>query len=161
MISGISWTVLAVEESKVLVLADKTVAEKPYNKTCKEVTWETCTLRKWLNEDFYNKFSEKEKGMIVEVNNTNPENDLSGVKGGNDTKDRIFVFSLDDMEHYYWGVVIGRTDNFGEYWRLRTPGKELRQALVVNPDGSILDDDECWVEFAYGIRPAMWIKKMC
>ena len=37
---------------------------KPYNSKKNDITWEKCTLRKWLNNDFYNSFSEEEKSFI-------------------------------------------------------------------------------------------------
>ena len=36
-----------------------------YNDIDESVTWETCTLRKWLNEEFYNEaFSSNDKSII-------------------------------------------------------------------------------------------------
>ena len=66
-----------------------------------DVTWEKCTLRKWLNEDFYNKaFDEEEKERVVlsEVPATkNPEYDTDL---GNPTRDRMFLLSIQEVERY-------------------------------------------------------------
>ena len=154
-LGGVTWTIIAVDGSNALVLADKCVGEKPYNKQCKEVTWENCTLRKWLNDEYYKKLHEKEKYTIVEVEHENPANAETGISGGKKTKDKIFVLSLEEINMY----LPNDSDRaIGDYWRIRTPGKEQRQALVIDPDGLILNEEECWVEFKYGIRPAVWIK---
>ena len=153
-IGGAAWTVIAVDGSRALLLADKSVGKKPYNKQSKEVTWEICTLRKWLNEDYYKKLSDDEKAIILEVENENPGNTETGVSGGNKTKDKVFILSLEEIKKYL-PEESGRGN--GEWWWIRTPAEEQRQALVIEPDGSILKDDG-WVEFACWIRPAVWIK---
>ena len=48
----IEWIVLAREGNKVLVLSRYALASKPYNNKKTDVTWETCSLRKWLDKDF-------------------------------------------------------------------------------------------------------------
>lgn len=154
-IGGITWTVIAVDGPCALVLADKSIGKQAYNKQCEEVTWETCTLRKWLNEDYYNKLSEAERSMIVEVENNNPDNIETGISGGNRTKDKVFILSLDEVNNY----LAKESDRaIGDYWWIRTPAEEERQALVIRDDGSVLTDDG-WVEFKYSVRPAMWIKR--
>ena len=159
-IGGMTWTVIAVTEENALLLANKIVKEepynKPYNKRCTGVTWENCTLRKWLNEEYYNKLPESVKCRVVEAENENPDNESTGVSGGKKTTDKVFVLSLKEIEMY----LPNDSDRaIGEYWRTRTPGEENRQALVIGPDGSWLQYDDCWVEFKYGIRPAIWIKR--
>ena len=150
------WTVIAMDGTIALVLADKSVGNKPYNRKCTEVTWETCSLRKWLNEDYYKKLPEAVRNSIIEVENKNLDNPETGVSGGKNTKDKVFILSLDEINKY---LPNDSDKASGDYWRTRTPGEEQRQALVISKDGSILDVGECWVEFDYGIRPAMWIKQ--
>lgn len=154
-VGEITWTVITVDGSNTLILADKPVGKQAYNKQCEEVTWETCTLRKWLNEDYYNNLSEAERSMIVEVENDNPDNVETGVSGGNRTKDKVFILSLDEVNDY----LPKESDRaIGDYWWIRTPAEDERQALVIQEDGSILTDDG-WVDFKYCVRPAMWIKQ--
>ena len=73
----IEWIVLAREGSKVLVISRYALACKPYNNKKTDVTWETCSLRKWLNNDFYESaFDEEEKNYIIKTNvpaDKNPE----------------------------------------------------------------------------------------
>ena len=68
-----------------------------YNTDSVDVTWENCSLRRWLNTDFYNTaFDDTEKDMIVQVTNENPDGDsfwesmgrtVESSIGGNDTQD--------------------------------------------------------------------------
>ena len=72
-----------------------------------ETTYNNSSIRKWLNEDFYKEtFSDFERMNIIEINNTNV--DLQGNKG-EDTIDKVFLLSLDEVEKYF-----GELDNIDE-----------------------------------------------
>ena len=61
----IEWRVLSVNGEEALLLADKGMDCKHYNEKSEDVTWETCTLRTWLNNEFYNEvFNETEQKAI-------------------------------------------------------------------------------------------------
>ncbi|MBP3696995.1 MAG: hypothetical protein J6J45_05560, partial [Clostridia bacterium] len=45
----IEWLVLDKQDGKVLVISKYALDAKPYNDEYVDVTWETCTLRSWLN----------------------------------------------------------------------------------------------------------------
>lgn len=58
----IEWLVLEVKDGKALVISKYALDCKPYNTSSTNVTWETCSLRNWLNNDFINSaFSATEK----------------------------------------------------------------------------------------------------
>ena len=64
----IEWLVLEVKDGKALVISKYALDCKPYNTSSTNVTWETCSLRNWLNNDFINSaFSATEKTMIPSV----------------------------------------------------------------------------------------------
>jgi len=100
----IDWRVLAVENGKALLLSEKILDTKPYNDKIEDVTWETCTLRKWLNNDFYSTaFSSSEQLRIVTnivVNSDTPDN---GNLGGNDTSDKLFLLSYAEVINSAFG----------------------------------------------------------
>ncbi len=108
----IEWIVYEKTDDSLFVISKDALDCLPYNTTVEDVTWETCTLRKWLNEVFYNiAFNEAEKSMILTTLVSNEDNyyyrDLNGTTAGNDTKDKIFVPSDREMtntERGYWGV---------------------------------------------------------
>ena len=74
----IQWIVLDIEkDQKVLLLSSDAIACKHFNDGGSACTWETSSLRKWLNSEFlHNSFSENEKKIILSshlLNLDNPE----------------------------------------------------------------------------------------
>ena len=64
---AIEWRVLDKKGDEVLLLSEYGLDAQPFDTSGKErVLWKDSTIRKWLNNDFYNSaFSEKEKEYIV------------------------------------------------------------------------------------------------
>lgn len=105
-----------------------------YNETNVPVTWETCTLRKWLNETFIERFSDKERELLAPTKVINSNNPFYGTSGGNDTIDRVFCLSIDELMYYCSNEKkkkILSMDSVGNdsYW-LRSPGKRQNEASV-------------------------------
>ena len=51
----IKWRVLKQDEETLLLITDRIIDAIPYNINEKvETTWEKSSLRKWLNNDFFN-----------------------------------------------------------------------------------------------------------
>ena len=107
----IKWRVLSVNGDDAFLLADKTLDCQPYNTENKDVTWETCTLRNWLNNDFYNAaFSAAEKSAIktsLVVNKDNPE---YGTEGGNNTNDKVYLLSIQEAMNSSYGFLSSYND---------------------------------------------------
>ena len=68
----IEWIVLDRQEERALLLSKCALDAKPFHEVeDRTVTWAECTLRAWLNGDFYNSaFSDEERARIVQVTNT-------------------------------------------------------------------------------------------
>ena len=100
---SIRWKVLAKENGKLFLVSEYGLDAKPYNEEYEDVvTWETCTLRSWLNNDFYNTaFSSSEKTKIQTTKVVNADNPGYGTEGGNDTEDKVFLLSLDETRQYF------------------------------------------------------------
>ncbi len=161
----VKWMVLKREKSRTLLLSAYGIDIKPYNKKWEDVTWETCTLRKWLNEDFYNDaFTEEEKKRICLTKVENPDNPRYGTKGGNDTEDRVFLLSINEAEKYLTGKMQRRlirtpfTEARYGYscWWLRSPGYDS------DSDASGYDDGDFnvltyTVHRSLAVCPALWI----
>ena len=65
----IEWLVLDVQGDKAFVISKYALDAKAYNEDETAISWETITLRKWLNNDFYNSaFTSSEKNRISVVN---------------------------------------------------------------------------------------------
>ena len=102
----IEWEVLKVESDRVLAVSKYGLDCKKYNDTKADVTWETCSLRKWLNNDFMNiAFTLEEQSRIPTVIVENEDNPLSKSRGGNSTQDKLFCLSLNEIKNligYNW-----------------------------------------------------------
>ncbi len=98
----IEWEVLDVDGDRALLISKYVLDVIPYNDVLTNVTWETCSLRTWLNNDFYAEaFSTKEKDRILTTHLVNDNNDYWKTNGGNDTDDKVFCLGLQDVFKYY------------------------------------------------------------
>lgn len=101
----IEWLVLARDGNKALLISRYGLDAQPYNKDNTSVTWETCTLRTWLNGMFYNKaFSSAEQAAILTTNVDNSKSQCySGwnTSGGNNTQDKVFLLSYAEASKYF------------------------------------------------------------
>lgn len=102
----VSWKVLAVEGDNALLLAEQPLVGMAYNSEdhfLYEVTWETCSLRAWLNGAFLDDaFSAPEKQAILPTKVSTPDYVADGfrVSGGTDTTDHVFILSTGELEKY-------------------------------------------------------------
>ncbi|MCR5768493.1 MAG: DUF6273 domain-containing protein [Lachnospiraceae bacterium] len=100
----IEWVVLSKTQSQLFVVSKYVLDSLPYNYEYKGVKWETCTLRKWLNDNFYNAaFNKEEKALIKTTTGEDFDNPGEKTPGGNDTKDKIFLLSKLDMINSDYG----------------------------------------------------------
>ena len=102
----IEWLVLDYDakNNRALLLSRYGLDTKPYNIGYTNITWEQCTLRRWLNNDFMNKaFSSAEQTAILttKVNNSSRQG-YSGwdAPGGDDTQDKVFLLSCAQANEY-------------------------------------------------------------
>lgn len=98
----IEWRVLDVKDGKALIISEYLLDTGVYYFDMADATWETSTLRDWLNGKFYDTaFSDSEKECIQTVKNINRDNPLYGTPGGNDTEDKVFCLSLEEAQVYF------------------------------------------------------------
>lgn len=181
----IEWVVLAHQDGRTLLLSRYGLDGMWYNADSVGVTWEDCSLRRWLNTDFYHTaFDDTEKDLIVQVTNANPDGtsfwesigrEVYSSIGGNDTQDNVFLLSLYEAREYLGLSGDGNSDctctatayaNSRDtyspggkcWWWLRTPGEDQTSAAVIKDSGSALS------EFVYheykqppAVRPAIWV----
>lgn len=176
----IKWRVLSVKGDDAFLLADRNMDYQPYNTESKNVTWETCTLRKWLNNNFYNAaFSATEKSAVKTTVVVNEDNLEHRTEGGNNTNDKVYLLSAQEAMTLSYGFPPynmsekareakntkyineqGVNKGYGEwvgngYWWLRTPGNQKNTAAVVNFSGYIvMDGDYVYSESPY-VRPVL------
>ncbi|MBQ6016560.1 MAG: hypothetical protein IKH82_03545 [Clostridiales bacterium] len=171
----LTWIVIDVKDGKALLLSEKVIDLVPYNTEKTEVTWETCSLRKWLNEDlYYGSFTDEERQMIVKTTVNNKDLPDEGCNYGSDTEDYLYVLSYREMldtaadcDEYakpsYTQIALEHHNNVRvSYWR-RDPGMmgdgtvALKTLGTMEFDGRVQyfcdDVDSPW----NGVRPAMWV----
>ena len=169
----IKWLVLAKEGSKILLISEKGLDCQKYNDTYADVTWETCSLRKWLNNDFINAaFSSDEKAMISTAKVSADKNPSCNTNPGNATNDKVFLLSIKEAENYFssdsarhckptkYAVANGayvNNSNGNCWWWLRTPGIYQSNAVAVFYTGSICDYGDRVDLGCFCVRPALWI----
>lgn len=163
----VEWLVLDMQDDKVLLISRYAIEYEDYDTDYRKVTWEDCTLRKWLNQSFLNGvFSDGEKKRISTVN-VSPDQNSSGKA----IQDKIFLLSVAEAKEYFGSneareckptdyVVSKGTEvkqlNGNCWWFLRTEGSGKSTAIYVDEYGGIdLDKDT----FICAIRPAMWIQR--
>ena len=160
---AIEWQVLDKRNGKVLLLSKYALDTKPYHGKNVDVTWETCTLRSWLNEEFYKiAFTNVEQKYIAETYVVNEDNPMCGTKGGNDTYDNIFLLSIGEAMTYRERslLAVDTTEyvNWLVIWWLRSPGFSSSHAACVDGLGSV-HYEGCDVDYVYYVvRPALWVE---
>lgn len=92
---------LDVQDGRLLILTERIIEDRPYHNEFANVTWESCDLRAYLNNEFYNSFSESDKLQIAETHVINNNNPWYGTSGGKDTQDYIFLLSLEELVEYF------------------------------------------------------------
>lgn len=166
----IEWLVLAKEGTKILVISKEALDCKPYNTSYTDVTWETCTLRKWLNNDFINAaFSADERTMIPTVTVSADKNPDYSTNPGNATQDQVFLLSITEVNKYFssdsarqckptdYAVANGVWGSGNCWWWLRSPGGPQVNAAYVYNDGDVRESGRNVDLDDSAVRPALWI----
>ena len=100
----IKWRVLQNDGNTLFVIADKGLDCKNYNEEYTSITWESCTLRQWLSNDFFETaFSSAEQGAIIQQTVVNEDNPSYGTEGGNNTSDKIYLLSIGEATSPSYG----------------------------------------------------------
>lgn len=132
------WRVLDRQNDTALIITDKIIEMSPCHDFYADITWAECSLRGYLNSKFYDTFTAIEKSQIITVMNKNPDNLWYGAKGGNNTKDRIFLLSLEDAVCRYFETavqtctIVVKTKNIGLNERMQTIANEVPDLMMVN-----------------------------
>ncbi len=115
----IKWRVLSVDGDDAFLLADTNLDVQRYNDTCTSVTWETCTMRSWLNgygadanecgddhsdNNFLDHaFAGSGQAAIKNTTVVNEDNPKYGTEGGEDTVDKVYLLSLSEVMNPSYG----------------------------------------------------------
>ncbi len=158
------WRVLDIQNDSALIITECIIDHQAYHDAYKNITWADCSLRKYLNGEFYDNFTETDKSRIIPALNKNLDNQWYGTNGGEDTQDSIFLLSLEEVCKYF-GDSLSKLQNRGKnqrywyerkdennskriaiiqgkkgswWWWLRSPGRDnLKAVYIFGTDGSI------------------------
>jgi hypothetical protein len=179
---GYSWQVLEVYGEHALIITENVIVMHRggrFHYRLMDVTWESSSLRQYLNSEFLNSFCRTDRARIREtyiVNNDSPW--FRAGRGGNNTLDRIFILNAEEVVRYFGdsGQLRNRPDGMrwisDEYnseriaenydgapmwWWLRTPGQYQRLGTGVDVAGFIFLSGTGVGNTGGGIRPALWL----
>lgn len=104
----IEWKVIDKKGNKALLISRDILDVQFYNKEYKDITWEKCTIRKWLNKEFLKEAFRSEESKKIEKSKVENKDNIGEykdhkwhTKGGKNTEDRVFLLSLDEAERYF------------------------------------------------------------
>ena len=181
------WTVLAVQDDKLLLITKECLGAKPFDLS-QEATWDTCSLRGELNGEYFyanqDVFSKEERQAILITANDSPGIYYQNIrnweeiysKQGSDTQDYVFLLNVVEACKYFHVTGKGEMrDGMGykafEFpqdeslsagfpWWLRNSTRRGAAAVVVTTNGMINYNGFTVSErYTPQVRPAMWIKK--
>lgn len=157
-----SWRVLEIKNGSALVIAENIVELRAYHNKAGAITWADCELRKYLNGEFYNCFTQEDRARIISTPLVNADNPWFDIIGGDDTEDKIFLLSIEEVACKYFGdssenlripngkykYWFTRKDannskrtatylGYAWWWWLRSPGRKQVKAAYVHGDGNI------------------------
>ena len=111
----LSWRILEITDNAALLLSEYILEQYTYHDQNEGITWEWSNVRSYLNGfgSAHNKnginhenkgfidvaFTAEERKQIKTVINTNPDANYS--PGGNDTEDRVFLLTRDEVFKYF------------------------------------------------------------
>lgn len=175
----IAWRVIEVDnmEQNLFLISDENIDNKPYHDIETEVTWETSSIREWLNSTQNDGFMAKafhdiQQSVIATSTLVTPN---SGTAiGGNNTEDKVFLLTPEEFQkaqaaNTAIAVNTGYTARFSktypegatDFWFLRVPGIDNPQKVaMVSNTGVYLENQNCVkgvnvTSDDYGIRPAL------
>lgn len=169
----IQWIICAKENGKLLLVSKYILDARPYNTNKVDITWQACSLRSWLNNEFYRTaFTEDEGSCILETTLTDFKNPNYNTSGGQSCIDKVFLLSYNEASKLFKtdqarvakptayvlaNPNIGLSAFYGilHYWT-RSPGSMSYVAAIVGNDGSQGIIGSGVNEYA-GVRPALWI----
>ena len=142
------WKVVDVVGNSALLVAEKIIGNEQYNSVDEATTWESSSIRTWLNNTFYNypnSFTDDEKDVI--------ENRLG---------DKFFLLSIEEARDMFENDEARKAEKTRRVslaenrYYLRSVGSGDNRAAAVNADGSINVVGGIVTDTSYGTRPAFY-----
>ena len=161
----IKWRVLRTDGSQALLLSDIALDDQKYHTVYESVTWETSTIRSWLNGygagsnqqsvDYSQKnflgsaFTASERAAIADSPLENADNIDYGMEGGNNTTDKIFLLSESDV----WNTDTAKTYGFVKNYDTDDEARRCQSSAYAKAMGMWSDTD-----IAYAGNGYWWLR---
>lgn len=170
---GYSWIVLETDGETATIMTSDIVGIHKYNDLYEDVTWENCSLREYLNNEFYNQFNSQEKSMIVENYVNGEDNPQYKTDGGDTTSDKVYILSFEEVSKYFGTESNDSTKYdtgiFTDWFWVRNPGADNSTAMgIYSPslifglnkeiDSKFVNKYGCQIHYEVGIRPVIRIR---
>ena len=176
----IKWRVLENANGQLFLLSDQNLDVFQYHTEYESVTWETSTMRSWLNgysaehntggdsgtdytsDNFIGTaFSEKEQGAIADTTVVNDNNPTYGTEGGNTTTDKIFLLSIaeaqnssyfaDDNSRIATNTAYAKEQGAHTYSSTGAGDWWLRSPGYGDIDAALVDGDGCLYRLGFSV----------
>ena len=174
----IEWIVLETDLQTATLISRYGLEQMPYHDEQSRVTWETCTLRAWLNGKFLDTaFTAAEQARIRTVcvkTRAFAQDDTDIVVS---TKDKVWLLDADEAERcfvsdeerkclpterslsydtWFWNEAYG--DGLECPWWLRSCGDSPDAASVVTDEGVVMPDGWTVSSKDVGVRPVIVLR---
>lgn len=176
----LEWIMLTKNKKEALLITKNVIDIVNYKYYNRKITpWEYCSLREYLNNNFIkHTFSSEEQARIKQVKLVNMDNEKYGTYGGNDTSDKVFCLSIDEVNEYFiddedrvaipteyakgkvsadhMKYFMDESSGGGRWW-LRSPGVSDKYVANVAGSGRVHAYGYYVYDDSVGIRPALWL----
>lgn len=170
----VPWRILDVDADlgRVLMITEACIGDRPWG----HGTWSECSLRKWLNEEFYSSLPEEARIGVATAT-------VRDIDADKNVEDRIFILSVDEVHKYFTDERARRCSIAGEqnptmWWMRNLSTGKIEDVRVVDEDGnassyqfSVYDNFRKCYFFRWAdsptmegnssitaVRPALWIQ---
>ena len=170
---AIEWVVLEKSGDSLFVISRYALDGRVYDESyLGGITWDTCSLRRWLNNGFLNEaFSQTEQMRIEESTVDTVVISESWSYGSRESKEKIFIISKEEARQYLTeelkrceatayaaeqDVYISRFTGYCRWWT-RTSVISRNEAEFIDSEGS-LDSGYSSTYSSNAVRPVMRIR---
>ena len=168
----IEWLILEKQNEVAFLISKKALDSMPFNTNDSLLSWDQSSIRYWLNHEFFNQaFTSDEQSLIQDTLVRAEENPTFTTKPGNDTMDKIFLLSINEVKKYFLteesrkagatsyakGQDANTTSSGLCWWWLRSPGRSGKYISYVSSNGVISTMGFISTSAHNSVRPALWI----
>ncbi len=160
--AGIDWIILEKTEKSALIITADIIGQRGFSDLNRETFWSDSSMRTFLNDEFLSSFTKSDLARIIQVQNQNSDNPWYDTNAGPDTRDSVFLLSIEEAVCKYFGNSSANLKNpspkqrywfqkkdannpkrIAQYrgsswwWWLRTPGRDNTRMAYIHGDGHL------------------------